>query len=65
VTESLREVSFLKESLSVVTLGAVGVLRFEPMSSSLSPEEDNAKTSREAFLEIEMPLEKCLTMQQV
>jgi len=40
-TGSLRESTFLEESLSVVTLGAVGILGSEPMSfPSLSPEED-------------------------
>jgi len=51
---SFREGNLLKESLSVVTLGAVGVLGSEPMlSSSLSPEEDEDKASEEGFLEAE------------
>jgi len=50
----LREGSFLKESLPVITLGAVGVLGSEPtLSSSLSPEEDEDKASGEGFLEAE------------
>ena len=43
--------SRVKESLPVVTLGAVGVLGSEPtLSSSLSPEEDEDKASGEGFL---------------
>ena len=50
--ESLREDGFLKESLPVIILGAVGVLRSElTLSSSLSPEEDKNKASGEGFLE--------------
>jgi len=38
--------------LPVITLGAVGVLESELiLSSSLSPEEDKGKASREGFLE--------------
>jgi len=59
----------LKESLPVVTLGAVGVLGSEPtLSSSLSPEEDENKTSGEKFLEVEEAetlLEEQLAMQRV
>jgi len=62
----LREGSFLKESLSVITLGVVGVLGSEPtLSSSLSPEEDEDKASGEGFLEAEEAetlLEECLVM---
>jgi len=44
----------LKESLPVVTLGAVGVLGSEPtLSSSLSPKEDEDKASEKEFLEAE------------
>ena len=44
----------MEESLLVVTLGAVGILESESMSSSsLSPKEDKAKASGEAFLEAE------------
>ena len=51
---SLREDSFLKESLSIITLGAVGVLESEPtLSSSLSPKEDEDKALGEGFLEAE------------
>ena len=51
---SLRGGSFLKESLSVITLGAVGILGSEPtLSSSLSPEEDEDKALGEEFLEAE------------
>jgi len=51
---SFREGSLLKESLSVVTLGAVDVLGSEPtLSSSLSPEENEDKASGEGFLEAE------------
>jgi len=51
---SFREGSLLKESLLVVTLGAVGILGSEPtLSSSLSPEEDEDKASGEEFLEAE------------
>ena len=47
---SFREGNLLKESLPIVTLGAVGMS--EPMlSSSLSPEEDEDKASGEGFLE--------------
>ena len=63
---SLREGSFLKESLLVITLGTVGVLGSEPtLSSSLSPEEDEDKASGEGFLEAEeaeILLEEHLTM---
>ena len=66
---SLRGGSFLKESLSVITLGAVGVLGSEPtLSSSLSPEEDEDKASGEGFLEAEEAetlLEERLAMRQV
>ena len=51
---SLREDSFLKESLPVITLGAVGVLGLEPtLSSSLSPKDDDDKALGEGFLEAE------------
>ena len=51
---SFREGNLLKKSLSVVTLGVVGVLGSEPMlSSSLSPEEDEDRASGEEFLEAE------------
>ena len=64
--KNLRKDTFLEESLSVVTLGTVGIPRSEPMfSSSLSPEEDKAKASGEAFLEAEEAetlLEECLAM---
>ena len=66
---SLKEGSFLKESLPIITLGAVGVLRSEPtLSSSLSPEEDEDKTSGEGFLEAkeaETLLEERLAMWRV
>ena len=66
---SLRGDSFLKESLPVVTLGAVGVLGSEPtLSSSLSPEEDEDEASGEGFLEVEEAetlLEERLAMQRV
>jgi len=66
---SLRGGSFLKESLPVVTLGAVGVLGSEPtLSSSLSPEEDEDKASGEGFLEAEEAetlLEEHLAMRRV
>jgi len=65
VIESLEEDTFLEESLFVVTLEVVDVLEFEPMFFSLSSEEDNAKTSRKAFLKIKMLLNKYLAMQQV
>ena len=67
--ESLRGGSFLKKSLPVITFGAVSVLESEPtLSSSLSPEEDEDKTSGEGFLEpeeAETLLEECLAMRQV
>jgi len=51
---SLRGGSLLEESLSVITLGAVGILGSEPtLSSSLSPEENEDKASGEGFLEAE------------
>jgi len=51
---SFREGSLLEESLSVVTLRAVGILGSEPtLSSSLSPKEDEDKVSEEEFLEAE------------
>jgi len=57
----------LKESLPIVTLGAIGILGSEPMfSSSLSSEEDQAKASGETFLEAEeaeMLLEEHLAIQ--
>jgi len=66
---SFREGNLLEESLLVVTLGAVGILRSELMLfSSLSPEEDEDKASGEGFLEVEEAetlLEERLTMQQV
>jgi len=44
----------LKESLLIVTLGAVGILGSEPaLFSSLSSEEDKDRASREGFLEAE------------
>ena len=50
----MREGSLLEESLPVIILGAVGILGSEPtLSSSLSPEEDEDKASREGFLEAE------------
>jgi len=64
---SFREDTFLEESLPVVALGVVGVLESSPMlSSSLSPEEDEEKTSGEGFLEAEEAetlLEEHLAMQ--
>jgi len=66
---SLRGGSFLKESLPVVTLGTVGVLRSElTLSSSFSPEEGEDKTSGEGFLEAEEAetlLEERLAMRRV
>ena len=66
---SFREGSLLKESLPVVTFGAVDILESEPMLfSSLSPEEDEDKASGEGFLEIEKAetlLEERLAMRQV
>ena len=63
---SFREGNLLEESLSVVTLGAVGILRLEPMLSfSLSPEEDEDRASEEGFLEAEETetlLKECLAM---
>jgi len=63
---SLRGGSFLKESLPVITLGAVGVLGSEPLLfSSFSPEEDEDKASEEGFLEAEEAetlLEECIAM---
>ena len=63
---SLRGGSFLKESLPVITLGAVGILGSEPtLSSSLSPEEGEDKASGEEFLEaeeVETLLEERLAM---
>ena len=51
---SFRERNLLEESLSVVILGAVGILRLESMLSfSLSPEEDEDRASEEGFLEAE------------
>ena len=50
----MRGGSFLKESLPVITLGAVGVLGSEPtLSFSLSPEKDEDTSSGEGFLEAE------------
>ena len=57
----------MKESLPVITLGAIGILESEPtLSSSLSPEKNENKASGEGFLEAEEAktlLEKCLAMQ--
>ena len=51
---SFRERNLLEESLSVVILGVVGILRLESMLSfSLSPEEDEDRASEEGFLEAE------------
>jgi len=65
-TESLRESTFLEESLPVVTLGIVGILGSELMFfPSLSSEEDKTKASEEVFLEIkevEILLEDYLAM---
>ena len=67
--ESLREGSFLKENLPVITLGAVDILESEPtLFSSLSPEEDEDKASGEGFFEAEEAetlLEECLAIRQV
>ena len=66
---SLRGGSFLKESLPVITLRAVGILRSElTLSFSLSPEEDEDKVSGEGFLEAEEAetlLEEHLAMRRV
>ena len=52
VAGSFREGNLLEESLPVVILGAVGILRSELMlSSSLSPEEDEDTASEKGFLE--------------
>ena len=63
---SFRERNLLEESLSVVILGAVGILRLESMLSfSLSPEEDEDRASEEGFLEAEEAetlLKECLAM---
>jgi len=65
-TGSLRESTFLEESLPVVTLGVVDILGSEPIFfPSLSPEEDKTKASEEVFLEIkevEILLEDYLAM---
>ena len=62
----MRGGSFLKKSLPIITLGAVGVLGSEPtLSSSLSSEEDEDKASGEEFLkaeEAETLLEERLAM---
>ena len=50
---SFREGSLLKESLLVVTLGAVGILGSEPTLSSSLSEEDEDKASGKGFLEVE------------
>ena len=59
----------MEESLHVITLGEVGVLGSElTLSSSLSPEEDEDKASKEGFLEAkeaETLPEECLAMRQV
>jgi len=64
---SFREGNLLEESLSVVTLGAVGILGLKPMLFSLlSPEEDEDKALGEEFLEAEEAetlLEEHLAMQ--
>ena len=64
-----REDNFLEESLSVVTLGTVGILESEPMLSfSLSPEENEDKASGERFLkaeEAETLLKEHLAMRRV
>jgi len=53
-TKSLKESTFLEKSLSIVILGAIGILGSEFISfSSLSSKENKAKDSREAFLETE------------
>jgi len=51
--ESLKEDSTLEKSLLVVTLGAVDILESEPILFSSLSSKDKAKTSEEAFLEIE------------
>jgi len=57
----------LKENLSVVTFGTVGVLRSKFISfSSFFPGEDRATASGKTFLEAEEAetlLEECLAMQ--
>ena len=51
---SLRGGSFLKESLSVITFGAVDVLGSEPtLSSSLFSKEDEDKASEEGSFKAE------------
>jgi len=66
---SLREGTFMQESLPVVTLGAVGILGSKLMSfSSLSSEEDKYTASGETFLkaeEAETLIEERLAMQRV
>ena len=69
VAESLRENTFLKESLPIVILRIVGILGFEPiLSFSLSSKEDKAIALEETFLdakETEILLEEHLAIQQV
>jgi len=53
-TKSLKESIFLEKSLSIVILGAIGILGSEFISfSSLSSKENKAKDSGETFLETE------------
>ena len=69
MAESLREDTFLKESLPIVILRIVGILGFEPiLSFSLSSKEDKAIALEETFLdakETETLLEEHFAIQQV
>ena len=69
MAESLREDTFLKESLPIVILRIVGILEFEPiLSFSLSSKEDKAIALEETFLdakETETLLEEHFAIQQV
>ena len=54
MAESLREDTFLKESLPIVILRIVGILESEPiLSFSLSSKEDKAIASEVIFLDAE------------
>jgi len=59
----------LKESLSIVILGVVGILGSQLIFFSLlSSKKDNAKVLEEGFLKIEkaeMLFEECFIIQQV
>ena len=68
-TKSLREDTFLEESLSIIILKAIGILESEPIFFSLLfPKENKSKALKEIFLkaeEAETLFERCFAIQHV